>query len=71
MLNWKGLSIDGFTQGHCAAGVNQENWLDLQRLDWGLGNQPGLQAVATWHSQKWLATRDTDTSRTLLTIFEG
>jgi|Cyp2metagenome_2_1107375.scaffolds.fasta_scaffold447037_1 hypothetical protein len=28
-------------------GVDQSNWLDLQRLDWGLGNQPGLQAVAT------------------------
>ncbi|CAL1170147.1 unnamed protein product, partial [Cladocopium goreaui] len=26
-------------------GVDQSNWLDLQRLDWGLGNQPGLQAV--------------------------
>jgi len=67
------LSIDDFTlsRGYCPAGVNQQNWLDLQRLDWGLGNQPGLQAVATWlHSWKWLATRD-PTSQTLLAIFEG
>eukprot|EP00438_Fugacium_kawagutii_P001338 Skav226322 [mRNA] locus=scaffold3301:635617:652993:- [translate_table: standard] len=34
-------------------GVDQENWLDLQRLDWGLGNQPGLQAVATRLHERW------------------
>eukprot|EP00434_Breviolum_minutum_P005785 symbB.v1.2.005100.t1/scaffold234.1/size257806/19 len=35
-------------------GVKQENWLDLQRLDWGLGNQPGLQAVAAWALGRWM-----------------
>ena len=37
----------GLFQRICMQGVDQANWLDLQRLDWGLGNQPGLQAVAT------------------------
>lgn len=35
-------------------GVDQSNWLDLQRLDWGLGNQPGLQAVAAWALGRWM-----------------
>lgn len=29
-------------------------WLDVQRLNWGLGNQPGLQAVVAWALGRWM-----------------